>query len=214
MAAYLAFGISEPQFREFVRNQLYRERLAEALAAETDLPTAVEQANLLFLFFEDEAEANAAASQIDEDGFLQVWNEIRSGVTDNEESTAFASEFPWSDEASIAQTFGADVAEAALSLDLEESSGVIVQVVDAETNRHFIIFVNGREVRELTEAAYEQTKQEAVEALLLQALSGNLVLTDYESGRAPEQPRLDPIFYTAQPTAPAPIIPEPVEPEN
>lgn len=214
MAVYQGYGISEAQYREFVRNQLYREKLAAALAAETDLATAVDQSNFLFLFFEDEAEANDAAAQIGEDGFLQVWNEIRSGIGSDEESTAFASEFPWSDQAAIAQTFGSEVADAALTMDLEEASPVIVQVVDAETNRYFIIYVNGREVRELTEAAYEQSKQEALEALLLQLLSGNLLITDYEEGRAPEQPRLDPIFYTAQPTAPAPVIPEPVEPEN
>lgn len=218
LAKFTEIGISEAQYRESVRNILYRQKLADAIAEEQNLPRAVDHASFLFLFFENEEEANTAVVRIDEDGFLQVWNEIRSGVDDDEESSGFASEFLWSTEDTIAQTFGSETAEVAMTLDLETPSAVIVQEVDAETNRYFIIYLTGRELRDLSDAAYERAKQEALDDYLVIALAGNVSLTDVETDRAPSRPRLDPVFFEATPTPPIPnvtVVPEePEESEN
>lgn len=213
LADFTEYGVTEAQYREFVRAQLYRDKLADALAEEQALPTEAEHASFLFLAIENEEEANELLAQVEAEGFLQVWNEVRSGVTEagdgEEASTTFASEILWRDQDNIEQTFGSEVAETAFDLDLEEPSGALIQVVDAETNRYFIIYVTGKELRELSQNAIDQTKFELVQALVDDFLSTNLTFTDFEQGRAPSRPSLDPAFYTVQATEPAPLeLPE------
>lgn len=205
VAQFEELGVSEAQYREIVRNQIYRERLIEALGEEDELAENAPQASFFVLQFETEEEANESAAVIDSSDYLAVWNEIRSQPADPASgSTAQASEVLWRTEDAVTTSFGAEVTEAAFALPVGEPSSVISRTVDAETTRYYLIQVSGREVRPLS-ASELQTKQlENLSAFIDAQLAGNLTLTEYDRGRTPTTPVLDPIF-TTPPTA-TPVV--------
>lgn len=208
VADYRDVGISETQFREFVRMQIYREKLADALAEEQELATEAPHASFFFLAFETEAGANEALALIEEEGFVPVWNQYRSLPPDLEAETAppVASEVLWRTAEAVESSFGSEVATRAFSLPVETASGVLTQAVDEETNRYFILYVTGRETRPLSESALQQAKSQALTSFIDSRLTGNLTFTDYDKGRAPETPRLDPSFYLVEPTPTPPLL--------
>ena len=202
-----ALDVSEEQYREVVRNQIYRERLTEALAEENELAEEAIQASFFVLQFETEEEANEAAAMIDSSDYLSVWNEIRSLPPDPEADTvptAQASEVLWRTQDAVAASFGQEGADTAFTLDVGEPSEVISRTIDAETNRYYLIQVTGREVRPLSESELQARRQENLAAFIDAQLTGNLTLTEYDRGRAPTTPVLDPIFTAPlTPTPPA-----------
>lgn len=205
IAQFEDLGVSEEQYREIVRNQIYRERLIEALAEEGELAEEAEQVSFFVLQFDTEEEANEAAAVIDSSEYLSVWNEIRSQLADPESgSTAQASEVLWRTEDAVATSFGPEVAEAAFDLEVGEPSDVISRTVDAETNRYYLIQITGREVRPLSASELQTLQLENLAAFIDTQLTGNLTLTEYDRGRTPTTPVLDPIF-TTPPTATPPV---------
>ena len=199
-----ALGVSEEQYREIVRNQLYRERLIEALSTENELSNEAEHVSFFVLQFETEEEANEAAAMIDSSDYLSVWNEIRSIVPDPAEpSTAQATEILWRTQDAVATSIGAEVAEVAFDLPIGESSAVISRTVDAETSRYYLIQVSGREVRPLSESELQTAELENLAAFIDSQLTGNLTLTEYDRGRTPTSPVLDPLFTTPPTATPA-----------
>ncbi len=205
VAQFEDLGVSEDQYREIVRNQIYRERLIEALAEEGELAEDAEQVSFFVLQFDTEEEANESAAVIDSSDYLSVWNEIRSLPADpTSGSRAQASEVLWRTEDAVSASFGAEVTETAFALPVGEPSGVISRTVDAETTLYYLIEVTGREVRPLS-ASELQTKQlENLAAFIDAQLTGNLTLTEYDRGRTPTTPVLDPVF-TTPPTATPPV---------
>jgi hypothetical protein len=205
VAQFEELGVSEEQYREIVRNQIYRERLIEALAEEDELAEEAQQASFFVLQFETEEEANEAAAVIDSSDYLSVWNEIRSQPADPESgSTAQASEVLWRTQDAVVTSLGAEVAEAAFALPVGEASEIISRTVDAETSRYYLIQVTGREVRPLSASELQTNQLENLAAFIDAQLTGNLTLTEYDRGRAPTTPVLDPIF-TTPPTATPPV---------
>lgn len=199
-----ALGVSEEQYREIVRNQLYRERLIEVLSTENELSNEAEHVSFFVLQFETEEEANEAAAMIDSSDYLSVWNEIRSIVPDPAEpSTAQATEILWRTQDAVATSIGAEVAEVAFDLPIGESSAVISRTVDAETSRYYLIQVSGREVRPLSESELQTAELENLAAFIDSQLTGNLTLTEYDRGRTPTSPVLDPLFTTPPTATPA-----------
>ncbi len=206
MAQYRELGVSEAQYREFIRFQLYREKLADALAEELNLSSEATQASFFFMAFDDEASANEALALIEENGYLQTWNELRSTPFDPEAtSTPVVSEILWRTQDEVEQSFGSDVAEAVFTQSLNEPGAILVQVVDEETNRYYLVMVSGREVRPLSEAAITQAKQDQLASFIDGRLTGSLTFTEFDRGRVPDTPRLDPIFYTAPTATPDPL---------
>ncbi|HEX6385800.1 MAG TPA: SurA N-terminal domain-containing protein [Anaerolineae bacterium] len=205
MDQFRELGIGEETYRDVVRAQLYRERLMEALAEERDLAEEAEQASAFVLSFDTEEEAVEAAEQIEEERFLTVWNTIRSMPPDPEsELTATASEVLWRTEEAIATSLGEEVADAIFSLPVDTPSEVLEQTQTDGTVRYHIVQVSGREVRPLSEAELENRKRELLASFIDEQLAGNLMLTEFDRGRAPTQPVLDPIF-TSPPTATPPL---------
>ena len=206
---YQEMGAAEADYREAVRNQLIRERLMDALAEEEGLPTEAEHANFFYIVVNDEAEAENIAEQIDADGYLDVWNRIRSQPLDPEaEVITFASEILQRTQDDLSQGFGPEVADAAFELAVNEPSGVIVVEGQDGTPQHLIIMVSGREMLPLSEEVVQSQKQEALAALLADLRAGKVVLNDFWRGRVPTVPMLDTKFL-AQPTAtPAQALPE------
>lgn len=66
VAQFEDLGVSEAQYREIVRTQIYRERLIEELNIETELAVDAEQASFFVLQFETEAEANEALALVED----------------------------------------------------------------------------------------------------------------------------------------------------
>lgn len=207
---YAEMGVDEETYREVVRAQILREKLAEALAEETEMSPEAEHASFFVLSFESAEEAEQAAAAIAEDGFLEVWNRIRSLPDDDEAALpGSATEAVWQTQDAVEQRFGARVAEAAFELALNEPSEVIESEpgIDEATGAeqppvYTIIMVTGREVRELPESTLETQRQQLVSDLIekLRTEGGRVeVLTTWQ-GHTPTQPVLDPVFLQ-QPTA-------------
>ncbi|MCP4359882.1 MAG: hypothetical protein GY796_17890 [Chloroflexi bacterium] len=219
LAGFSDLGVNAEMFREAVRIQLYRDKLADDLAEELTLTQQADHASFYYLGFDNEEEANAAFTRIQDEGYLPLWNEIRSRPFDPEApSTSIASEVLWRNQVDLEQGFDAEFAAEVFSLQLNRPSDIFVQPVDEENNGYFIIMVSGREMRDLTEAAFQQAKQQNLSSFIGQQLTENTVtFPEYFEGRAPDRPRLDPVFLTPPtetPAAPLPDLPAPDDPSS
>ena len=216
LADYQALGVSEEQYREFIRRNLLRQKVADAIAEEQELATEAEHAAFFIMSFDSEEEANEAAAAIDATNYLTVWNEIKSTPFDPEAtSSAFASEILWQTQDSLEGSIGAEASDAVFTLSMGEPSAIIVREIDEETSQYILIMVSGREERPLSESVIQQAKAAALTSYIDRQLTGALTLTGYDEGRTPMQPRLDEKFLAA-PTAtpPLPEIDVEGEPDN
>jgi hypothetical protein len=204
MAQFAKLGVSEAQYRELVRIQLYRQRLIEVLRIEGELAEEAEHVSFFILQFETEEEVNEALAMVNASDYLSVWNEIRSQPFDLESgSTAQASEVLWRTQDAVTSNLGAEVAEAAFNLAIGQPSDPISRTVSAEDTRYYLIQVSGREIRPLSESELQTADLEYLAAFVDQQLVGKLTLTEYDRGRTPTTPVLDPLF-TTPPTATPP----------
>ncbi|GJM39797.1 MAG: hypothetical protein DHS20C20_00790 [Ardenticatenaceae bacterium] len=204
MTQFEDLGVSEELYREIVRTQIYRERLLEVLIEEDELSDEAEQVSFFVLQFNTEEEANEAAALVDAGEYLDVWNEIRSIIPDPESgSTAVASEVLWRTQEATVSSFGVEVAEAAFDLPVGEPSGVISRTVDAQTTRFYLIQLSGKEVRPLSETEFQTVQLENLATFIDEELGSGLTLTEYDRGRTPTNPVLDPIFTTPPTATPA-----------
>lgn len=203
LSRYQKYGISEAQYRDAVRVQLYREKLADVLATENQIATEADHASFFYISINNEEEAKQLQADILEKGYLQVWNEVRSRPADPEnQPTASAAEVLWRVETDITPAFGAEVSTAVFTAPLQEASDILVNIIDENTTLYYLVMPTGRELRTLTEAVINQAKSQALASFIDAQLTGNVVTHDIHLGRAPETPRLDPIYY-------APLTPTP-----
>jgi hypothetical protein len=199
---FRAYDITEALYREIVRAQLYRQRLADLLAEEQDLPATAEHASLFLIIYETEEDANEGAALIAEEGFLPIWNTIRSLPPDPEaESSAFATELLWRTQEDLVNTLGPALANAAFDLPLNTPSETFVEQFDVDSASYLIIQVSGREQRPLTEQALNVIRQRYLSAFLDTYMAG-VEITDNWRGRVPGQPPLDLKFLQAPTPAP------------
>lgn len=211
IAQFEDLGISEATYRSVVRAQMCREQLADELAAEQSLSRLAPHASLFLLSFETEEEANDALTAVGDEGYLEVWNALRSealaGETD-EESTGRAFEILSRTRTNLESAQGPAVAEAAFNLGLNEVSGII-PVTNADGSVvYYITMVSGREEREMSQAEYDQLRGQLVQDYVDGQLIGNLQINEVWRGRVPTLPILDSKFLaasTAQPTVPATV---------
>jgi cell division septation protein DedD len=214
---FKAHGVSEETYRDFIRGQLYRDKLTEALAEAEGFLTEDEMVSMYFLAFDTEEEAEEAAAVLEEDDFLTVWNTIRSRPNDPESTdTSSASEVLWRQQDAIVNLYGQVVADAAFELDIDEVSDILVDeaATEEESDRYYIVSVSGREVRPLTESAIQQEKEQVMTNWLEGQAREGVETFDRWQQNVPQQPVLNPRFLV-QPTqaAPQPTIPLPVVPE-
>lgn len=209
LARYKKYNVDEDMFRETVRAGLYRERLQDALGVENEVDTVGEQASVFILQFATEADANEALALVSAEGYLTLWNTVRStplGTTDAAFTGATATEYLWQTQDTLVSTIGADAAAAAFSLPIDEPSAVLTQAVEATgTSQYYIIQVSGREVRDLPQSMIDAEKASLLTALVNAQLAENVETTTLGQTRIPKRPLLDPKFL-AQPTA-APVEP-------
>ena len=206
MDQFEELGVSEEQYREIVRTQIYREQLIEALSEELELSDEAEHVSFFTLQFDTEEAANEAVALIEASDFLSVWNEIRSQPPDPEAATtSLATETIWRTQEAVAANLGQEVAEAAFDLPVGETSEIISRTLaTTETTQYYLIQVSGREVRPLSPQEIQTLELENLAAFIDQQLAGNLTLTEYDRGRVPTSPVLDPL-YTTPPTATPPV---------
>lgn len=212
-------GAAEDTYREVLRAQMYREKLAEALAEETQMSREAEHASLYVLSFASAEEAAQAEEAITETSFLDVWNRIRSLPDDDEVALpGQATELLWQTDTSIVQRYGVEIAEAAFSLELNEPSDIVEvepgidQLTGLEQDPVFyVIMVSGREVRDLPDSTLENQRFQLVTELVgTRRELGDAEVFETWRGHAPTQPVLDPLFRQQPTPAPTlPIAPEP-----
>lgn len=209
-------GVSEETYREVVRNAIYREKLGDVLAEEQDLSEEAEHASVYLLSFQGEEAAADAQSAVEEDGFLTVWNRIRSASTTADDPPfpgAQATEILWRTQDQYEQQYGAEVAEAIFDLDVDTPSDVLESAPQTDQTgavipgRQLLIMVSGHEVRELSPSAFQGRKQELV-SQLVEERRETVPIERFPLWRArvPTQPMLDPVFLQ-QPTQQAPQAP-------
>ena len=196
-------GVDVQTYRSVAQAQLYIEKLTDVLAEENGVATEAEQASFYVISFSTEEEANEAMAQIEVADFLTVWNTIRSAPPDAESpATTNAFELLWRRQEELAN-FGAAIQTAVFDLPVGTPSDVLLQTDEtAGTETFFIVQVSGREVRPLSESAYDTEKRQNLTNFLDSQIAGNLEITEFWRGRVPTQPVLDPKFLV--PPTPAP----------
>jgi hypothetical protein len=219
---FSGYGVSEEIYRDFIRGQLYREKLTESLAENQGFLTEDEMVSMYFLAFDTEEEAEEAAAVLEEDDFLTVWNTIRSRPNDPESTdTGTASEVLWRQQSALVNLYGQAVADAAFELDVDDVSDILVDEAasEEESDRYYIINISGREVRPLSESAIQQEKEQIMTNWLEGQARDGVETFDRWQQNVPQQPVLNTRFLVApteaapQPTIPAPVVPDESEEE-
>jgi len=199
-------GVDESQFRDVVRAQIYQQRLSEVLADEEDIAEEAEQASFFYIVSEDQEEAESVLDDIESDGFLDIWNAIRSEPADPDAATTLvASELLWRTRDDISNLFGDDVAERVFALDLEQPSAIITVAGEGEgeSDSYYIVMVSGREVRPLSESAIAAAEQEAFQSWLENRRTVGVEIFERWRTAVPRRPILDRRFLVPPTPAPA-----------
>ncbi|MFW6042075.1 MAG: SurA N-terminal domain-containing protein [Chloroflexota bacterium] len=229
LSRYREKGVSEETYRNALRAQIFQDKLADRLAEEQNLSTEEEMASLFVISFDTEEEAEEGLQRIEEEGFLDAWNRIRSTPAEAEEpEPGTAAEALWRTQEQLEQQYGAEVAATAFELPLEEPSDILIQGEPdsqgvenpAVPARFHIVQVSGREMRELSESAFEDRKRQLVADLVAEQRQGGLAQVEIHPlwrARVPSQPILDPAFLAppAEPTVSQPMAtPVPAQPSE
>lgn len=206
------YGIDEEMFRNAVEQELYRERLVETLAKIAEVSDEAEQASIFYLRFDNEDEADARLGDIDSDDFLTIWNTVNSQEnSEDSESTAIAGELLWRTADNLEGVLGPDVSQAAFNLDIEDPSAVIVIPAQTEegADSFYIIMVSGREVRPLTESAFNNAKEQIYISWLDEVRLLDVVLYERWRANVPQRPLLDTSSWFSPTPVPSPTPGEP-----
>lgn len=207
---FLEMGVSEETYRFVIETELYREKLQEALAEETEVAAEAEHVSFFFISTEDEEEANEVLAQVEADGYVETWNLIRSTPSDPENPTTVRSgERIWQTQEQLEGSFGTELATAVFELEVGEMSEVVARpgATEEEITTYYILQPSGREMRDLSEATINNAESQLV-AELVQSVRDNedidLSSTVWRT-RIPQTPILDPSFL--EPPTPAPTVP-------
>jgi parvulin-like peptidyl-prolyl isomerase len=195
-------GGTEADFRRLIELQLLSAKLQDVFAEEQGLTTEEEQVSILYISFQNEAEAQTVVADVaGGKPFLTAWNEIRSAdrVTNTQ---PFASEFQFAAVESISGSLGAEVGDVLQTLEVGTTSDVIAN----DTGRFVVVYLRGREDRPLTEARIDQQKREMLQEWLVDAEKDAIIYESRWESNVPDRPILDPKYFT--PVEQEPVIPE------
>lgn len=205
---YNGFGVDEDVYRSLVASSIGVEHLLDSLAEEEGLADEDVHASALFINFPTEEEAQQALSDIEENGYLTVWNTINSQPPDAELETvpATASEILWQTMDAISGALGPEVAGAIFDADVDQPSAIIEVAGQDGSSSYVIVMPSGREVRPLSENELRGRKIQLLSAYLDDASSSEVEIGEYWRSRVPSRPILNPKFL--QGPTPTPPLPE------
>lgn len=153
-----SLGISERQFRSWVKASLFLEKLQEQMREET--PVMADQVQLLYVSVNDEERANEVVTRLDAgEDFQALVDELEA----DEETTAYGGEMDWSPQSVLESRFDTELADLAFTLEVGEHSQ---PVASQDGMQYTIIKVLGHEEHELDEYVRDQLGQEAFQEWL------------------------------------------------
>ena len=172
-------GISEQQYRSWIRVSLLTEKLNDAMKEE--LPNEAEQVQLQFLSVSSEERASDLAQRLEQgEDFQTLAEEIQA----DEEAPGFSNELSWLPRDLLESRLGEEVAEQAFNLEVGDHSEPIA--VGEQNQSYYVIQVTGHEVRELEDSVRERMAQDAFQSWL--DAQQSLVERKSIEGRVPTEP--------------------------
>lgn len=210
MDRYRAFGVDEEAYRTLVAGSIAGERLLDILAEEQGLAEEDIHASAFILNFPTDKEAEAALSNIEETGFLAVWNSIRSNPPEQEdEEDAFpasATEILWQTRDAMAGSLSPEEVDAIFNTPVDEPSGILEITGSDGEPRYVIVMPSGREMRPLSSNELRGRKIQLLSEYIDEATSSDVEIGEFWRSRVPKRPILDPKFL--QGPTPTPPLPE------
>lgn len=166
-------GLSEAAFRQSVKSDLLRPKVVEALTQDVDTQALQVEVTLLMTRTLEGAAAlqarlNAGA---DVDALLEELN-----ADDVDASVAFT--MPWSTPGRFVAEFGQGVENAAFETPVGTASDPIAATAPEDT--YYVVFVRGREVRELDTLTVQQVREQRFKEWLTQQITARVTYLDWE----------------------------------
>jgi hypothetical protein len=153
-------GLSEEAWRSMVEGELYRQKLTEALGAEVD--SNVEQAKGRYIVAENLETADELLGRLEQgEAFEALVEEI--DADESEEPVARAGSFDWLPATILSQRFGDQFADVVMNTEPGDYSRTAIASPDGGL---YLIFVEEKEVRELSESLLQQERLEQFESWL------------------------------------------------
>lgn len=152
-------GISEQQYRSWVRASLLTEELQADMKEE--LPQQADQVELRFLSVGSQERANELVTRLD-DG--EDFEALAEEIKEDEESPGSSSELGWLPQDSLADRLGEELAATVFDLDVGKHTEPVT--LGEEGQSYYIFEVTGHEERELDDAILEQMAQERFQSWL------------------------------------------------
>jgi hypothetical protein len=202
LETFIQSGGGEADYRNLIRANLLRTRLAERISA--DIATETESYNVLYLSFATEAEANEALAAITagESDYLTAWNSVRSNER-TDISEPFATEMEWSTRATMDQVLGAAAAELVSGLTVGQ-----VRVTAGNNDRWLLLSLTGRDMRPLPETELDNLRNQALQSWLQEKRGDAVTYEARWTANVPTRPVLNVNKYLSAP-APQVVQPEP-----
>lgn len=164
-------GLSEEAFRQNVAVDLLRPKLVESLTQDVEMMTNQVQATLLITGTAETAAAlYARLSQgVEIDVLVE---ELNADAAD----ASAAVDLPWLTPGRLVTEFGAEVEVAAFEIPV----GTASEPIDGNDGSFYIVFVRGREVRELDATTLQQAREQRFSDWLTQQKEARVEYLDWE----------------------------------
>jgi len=203
LSDFRKLGVSEETYRRQVANDLYRRRLTEAMAAEAQAADKVEKASFRYVAFETEEAAHAAFEEMPTDGFLGVWNRIKStAIEEGEPPIGVASEVLWRVREEMDSIFGLDIGQRAFELPVGDHSEVFAAASGSQDERFYVLEVTGREVQKMSKRELQIRDDKLLDEWLAERRYDDVEEFDRWRSNIPKTPRLDSRFLAQQAAQP------------
>lgn len=172
-------GFNEQDLRGIVEDQLYREKVSEAITNELAADPVQEQVWARHILVPDESLAQVVIERLNSG---EDWNVLAAELSTDESNKNQGGDLGWFDRNRMVSEF----ADAAFNL----AVGEISAPVETQFGWH-IIQVLGHEGRPLTDSAYQQLKSQVFEDWLTeQRDAAEIEIRDYWTLRVPTEPTL------------------------
>ncbi len=171
-------GFSEQDFRKYIESQLYAEKLKEAVLAEMNISRQEEQIWARHILVADEQTAKDILARLEKG---EDWSALAAEFSTDTSNKDRGGDLGWFGRG----TMVAEFEEAAFSL---TTIGEISQPVKTTYGYH-IIQLLGREMRQLSDAEYEQLQEEKFQEWMTQLKEkSNIVFQEIPAEDIPTEP--------------------------